>query len=133
MRPRLVPRQMLPVLQVLQVPPIPNKMNLNEYQQECAKTAIFPHDSDVTYLSLALCGEAGELADKVKKIIRDRDGLFTHEDHIALALELGDALWYAANLARALDFTLDEVAQMNLNKIQNRLLRGTIHGSGDNR
>lgn len=108
-------------------------MNLNEYQQEAAKTAIFPHDNDVTYLSLALCGEAGELADKVKKVIRDNDGLFTHEDHIALALELGDAMWYAANLARALDFTLDEVAQMNLNKIQNRLLRGTIHGSGDNR
>lgn len=108
-------------------------MELNEYQLQAAKTAIFSHDTDITYLALALCGEVGELADKVKKIIRDRDGLFTHEDHIALALELGDALWYAANLAKSLDFTLDEVAQMNLNKIQNRLLRGTIHGSGDNR
>ena len=51
----------------------------------------------------------------------------------ALALELGDALWYAANLAHALDCTLDEVAEMNLNKIHNRLLRGKLHGSGDNR
>lgn len=108
-------------------------MNLNEYQQEAAKTAIFPHDNDVTYLSLALCGEAGELADKVKKVIRDNDGLFTHKDNLALVRELGDVLWYAANLAKSLDFTLNEVAQMNLDKIQLRLLHGTIHGSGDNR
>lgn len=108
-------------------------MELNEYQNQAAKTAIFPHDTDITYLALALCGEAGELADKVKKIIRDCDGIFTNDDYDALALELGDALWYAANLARAIDYTLDEVAELNLNKIQNRLLRGKLHGSGDNR
>lgn len=109
-------------------------MDLNTYQAEACKTAIPTIDNDVAYLTLAMCGEAGEVADKVKKVIRDKEGNFndptTREQII---FELGDVLWYAAVLANALGYELQDVAWLNLAKIDARKLRGTIHGSGDNR
>lgn len=109
-------------------------MELNEYQAEALSTAIYPNDNKVEYLALALCGEAGEVADKVKKVIRDHNGDFSDKDtRDRIAYELGDVLWYAANLARAIGYSLSEVATLNLAKIDARKLRGTIHGTGDNR
>ena len=108
-------------------------MELNEYQRQAAFTAIYPHDQNISYLALALCGEAGEIADKVKKVIRDKDGRFYAPDIEAIAHEIGDVLWYAANLAKTLGYDLTSVAEMNLDKIKDRLKRGTLHGSGDNR
>lgn len=109
-------------------------MTLNDYQAKALGSAIPGIDENVTYLALAMCGEAGEVADKVKKVIRDQDSDFndglTQEQII---YELGDVLWYAAVLANALGYDLQEVAQLNLAKIDARKLRGTIHGSGDNR
>lgn len=107
-------------------------MELNEYQKAALSTAIYPNDNNISYLALAICGEAGELADKVKKVIRDKNGQFYIADLSAIALELGDILWYAANLAKVLGYDLSDIAQMNIEKINGRVERGTIHGTGDN-
>lgn len=108
-------------------------MELNEYQKAALSTAIYPNDNNISYLALAICGEAGELAYKVKKVIRDKNGQFYIADLSAIALELGDILWYAANLAKVLGYDLSDIAQMNIEKINGRVERGTIHGTGDNR
>lgn len=114
-------------------PPGKQRMALNEYQQAALSTAIYPHDHEISYLALALCGEAGEMADKVKKVLRDKDGRFFAPDIQAIANELGDVLWYAANLAHVLGYKLSDIAQMNIDKINSRMERGTLHGEGDNR
>lgn len=108
-------------------------MKLNDYQKAALSTAIYPNDNNISYLALAICGEAGELADKVKKVIRDKQGLFYIPDLTAIAMELGDILWYAANLAKVLGYDLSDIAQLNIEKINGRVERGTIHGTGDNR
>lgn len=78
-------------------------------------------------------GEAGEAAEKVKKVIRDNGGVFTDETKRATALELGDALWYVGAAARELGFSLEDIAVMNIEKLSSRKERGVLHGSGDNR
>lgn len=108
-------------------------MTLNDYQKSAQETAIYPNDNNISYLALAICGEAGELADKVKKVIRDKHGQFYQPDIAAIALELGDIMWYAANLAHTLGFSLEDIARMNLDKIKDRVARGTLQGNGDYR
>lgn len=108
-------------------------MTLNEYQEGARSTAIYPASRQIIYPTLGLTGEAGEVADKVKKVIRDNNDEFTEERKHQIALELGDVLWYAASLAHDLGYTLDEVAQMNLDKLASRMKRDKIHGSGDER
>ena len=108
-------------------------MSLNGYQQLALKTAIYPNDRNITYLALALNGEAGELADKVKKVLRDKDGQFYNVDITAIALELGDTLFYAALLAKALGYSFSDIAQLNIDKVHSRMERGTLHGEGDER
>jgi len=80
-----------------------------------------------------LCGEAGEVAEKVKKVYRDRGGRFTEWDRMVTAEELGDVLWYVANTARLLGYKLSTVAQMNTEKTRDRARRGVLGGSGDHR
>ena len=82
---------------------------------------------------LGLTGEAGETADKVKKIIRDKEGKFSEEDKREIVKELGDVMWYLAGIARYLDVDLSEVAEGNIEKLASRKQRGVISGSGDNR
>jgi len=111
-------------------------MNLNEYQNGTAATAIYPrHDTLValTYLGLGLASEAGEVAGVLKKVIRDRKGELAPEDVSALVFELGDVLWYVARLATELGVSLDDVAQLNLEKLSDRATRRVIGGSGDHR
>lgn len=108
-------------------------MELNDYQKAALATAIYPNDGTVSYLALAISGEAGELADKVKKVLRDKNGIFSEADKKALALELGDVMWYVANLSEVLGYPLSDIAQMNIEKIAGRVKRGTLHGAGDNR
>lgn len=108
-------------------------MDFKEYQKQAVATAIYPHDWMTGYLALAMCGEAGEVADKVKKSLRDKHGELTSGDRLGIASEIGDVLWYAANLARVIGYDLDEIAQMNITKIQGRIERGTLHGAGDYR
>lgn len=106
-------------------------MNLNEYQIEARKTAIYPRIlTSVIYPTLGLVGEAGEVAEKVKKQIRDGDKGPSDED---IAKELGDVLWYVANLAMDLGYNLEVIARMNLDKLKLRQEKGKLGGSGDNR
>jgi len=87
----------------------------------------------VLYPVLGLCGEAGEVAEKVKKVYRDKGGIITEDTKQELKKELGDVLWYISTISRDLGLTLEEVAQANIEKLTSRKARGVIHGNGDNR
>ena len=108
-------------------------LTINEYQNKAVETAIYGVGNAVIYPTLGLAGEAGEVADKVKKVLRDNDGEFTEEKKREIAFELGDVLWYLAALARDLGYSLEEIAQANLDKLASRKARNVISGSGDNR
>jgi NTP pyrophosphatase (non-canonical NTP hydrolase) len=107
-------------------------MTLNEYQEIAAKEAFYEKD-DLVYNALGITGEAGEVADHIKKMLRDDGGILTNTRKEALIKELGDVLWYVSNMARRLDVSLNEVAETNIKKIRDRKFRGVQHGSGDNR
>ena len=113
-------------------------MDLDKYQKRAAKYDLFETAVDLKspgFLEkiLGLAGEAGEAADKVKKILRDKGGYASTEDRAELIKELGDVLWYVANVARYLDADLSEVAKGNINKLESRYKRNKLHGEGDNR
>ena len=111
---------------------MPN-MTLNQYQEEALKTAIYPEDKKIIYPTLGLTGEAGEVADKVKKVIRDNNQEFTDEKKRQIALEISDVLWYCAILSHDFGYTLGEIGQMNIDKLASRQQRNKIGGSGDER
>jgi NTP pyrophosphatase (non-canonical NTP hydrolase) len=113
-------------------------MNIREYQVWTRKTAKYPKDSvefkpSMAYLVMGLSGEAGEVANKYKKIIRDKYGIMNEEDSDQILDELGDVLWYIARIVDELGFNVEDVAEKNYNKLESRLERGVIGGSGDNR
>ena len=109
-------------------------MQLSDYQQRSRATAVYPDAGDnLVYPALGLCGEAGECAEKVKKAIRDDGGVLSDERRAALAAELGDVLWYVAQLATEAGLDLDEIAGENLAKLLSRRDRGVLQGSGDAR
>ena len=110
-------------------------MMLNEYQKGALKTAVYPRvgTGEVVYPSLGLAGEAGEVANKVKKVLRDYGGHLTPEMKSAILQELGDCLWYIAQISSEMAVDLDEVAKMNLDKLQSRSEREQLRGSGDGR
>lgn len=106
-------------------------MNFNEYQEKARSTAIYPNlGENIQYPTLGLCGEAGEV---VKKIMRDDNGIVSFKKRKELKKELGDVLWYIANLSVELGFNLENIAVSNIEKLQSRKERGMIQGSGDNR
>jgi len=110
-------------------------MNFDEYQGEAVKTAIF-HDKQIpgiVYCALKLAGESGEVAEKIGKLYRDHNGELTHEKEIELAKELGDVLWYLANLSELIGMEFSGIAEMNINKLKDRQERGVLGGSGDDR
>jgi NTP pyrophosphatase (non-canonical NTP hydrolase) len=109
-------------------------MNFSDYQNRSRKTAIYPAiGHPVVYPTLGLANEAGEVAGKVKKIFRDKQGRIGAEEREALKGELGDVLWYLAQVCTELELSLDDVAQANIEKLYSRLERGKIGGDGDNR
>ena len=108
-------------------------MELSEYQHLSRRTAEYPRDAWLAYPALGLSGEAGEVAEHAKKAIRDDNGQITEERRAAMAKELGDVLWYVAQLASELRLDLDEIAQANLDKLLSRQQRGVLSGSGDDR
>ena len=109
-------------------------MNFNDYQTKSRQTAKYPAiGHPVIYPTLGLVNEAGEVAGKIKKVFRDKEGEINAETRDALKAELGDVLWYIAQVATELDLTLDEIAEYNIAKLMDRLERGKIKGDGDNR
>jgi len=115
---------------------IEENMELNEYQNLATKTAIYPGQNSfvgLNYTVLGLCGESGEVAEKVKKIIRDHNLIINEERRNALIKELGDLMWYISNTAKELNMTLEEICQSNLEKLSDRKERNVLKGSGDDR
>ena len=110
-------------------------MKFDEYQEATATTAVYPGQGSITglyYVGLGL-GEAGEVQGKIKKILRDDDGVLIQEKIDAISAELGDVLWYLSQTATELGLRLSDVAEYNIEKLFGRRERGTIKGSGDNR
>jgi NTP pyrophosphatase (non-canonical NTP hydrolase) len=109
-------------------------MDFNDYQIKSRKTAGYPAIGHaVIYPTLGLVNEAGEVAGKIKKLFRDKGGEISEETRQALKAELGDVLWYIAQVATELELSLDEIAEYNIAKLYDRLERGKIKGDGDNR
>jgi len=109
-------------------------MTAELYQYQATQTAIFPKEKALEYLALGLTSEAGEVAGKVKKLIRDGADVEGFEmKKIAIASEVGDVLWYCALMAKEVGIPLNTIMQMNLEKLHSRKERGTLKGSGDNR
>lgn len=124
-----------------------DELSMNDYQDGALRTANVYRDSvseltddpkmqtllRLLYVTTKLAGEAGEVAEKVGKIIRDHNGIITDELAAELAMELGDVLWYGAATADEIDYPLEVIAQANLDKLARRALTGKLKGSGDKR
>jgi len=109
-------------------------MTADFYEMKAGQTAIFPKNQALEYLALGLTSEAGEVAGKVKKLIRDGEDVEGFEmKKMAIASEVGDVLWYCAMLAKEVGVPLNDIMKDNLKKLHGRKVRGTLHGSGDNR
>lgn len=108
--------------------------DFDKYQKGCKKTALYPTiGKKFVYPTLGLVGEAGEVSEKIKKLFRDHGGKLTREYKLEIAKELGDVMWYMAQLSTELGLKLSDVAKMNLEKLSSRKVRMKLHGSGDNR
>ncbi len=109
-------------------------MNFSEYQEQSKKTAKYPNiGSNFVYPTLGLAGESGEVAEKIKKIIRDQGGVINDAARADVQKELGDVLWYVAQLATELGLSLEDIALGNIQKLQDRMQRNVLGGSGDHR
>ena len=117
-------------------------LDFNEYQKKAHETADYPcgtvgpemHVANYLYPALGLAEEAGEVAGKYAKAIRDNHGVvFDHDRETAIVKELGDVMWFVAELATCLGVKLEDIAQKNLDKLASRKERGVIHGNGDDR
>ncbi len=114
-------------------------MTLEEYQKQAITTDVFSgkmksaHDPAFIAKLLGLVGEAGEVAEKFKKIVRDKNGTVSAADKQEITKELGDVLWYVSAVAHYLEIPLEKVAELNLKKLSSRQSRGVTRGSGDNR
>lgn len=114
-----------------------SEYTFNNYQDDIATTAIYPEAGQGTVLALAYVGlglgEAGEVQGKIKKILRDDNGVVSDEKRLEISKEIGDLLWYVARAAEELGYDLEEIAKANVAKLQSRQERGVLGGSGDNR
>lgn len=109
-------------------------MTFEEYQKSSRRFVIYPNPgSNISYPTLGLANEAGEVAGKVKKVFRDGNGIPNNEEKEKIAAEIGDVLWYCAQLATEIETSLDDIASHNIDKLSSRLSRGMLGGSGDTR
>jgi NTP pyrophosphatase (non-canonical NTP hydrolase) len=108
-------------------------MDMWEYQVQAYKTAIYAKEYRIIYPALGLAGEVGEVLNKVKKVLRDANGILTDEARKEIAGEISDSLWYLAALSTDLGISLNDLADANLAKLASRKERGRLQGSGDNR
>ena len=113
-------------------------MNFNKYQNASRRT-LLPSIKNLSeserqqYFLLGLGGEAGEVLEKFKKIIRDKNGVIDDDDAVKIAKELGDVLWYLARVCDVLEIEMDDVALLNIEKMKHRRDKNKIKGSGDER
>lgn len=109
-------------------------MNFEEYQKKSRVTAKYPDaGKNYVYPTLGLCGESGEVAEKIKKIIRDKGGIVDEETKEMIKKELGDVMWYVSQIATELSLSLDDIAEHNIEKLYSRMERGKLGGEGDER
>jgi len=109
-------------------------LTFNEYQLKAKETALYPNlGKNPYYPALGLSGEAGEIANKIKKIMRDKNDIISDEDRDDIKKELGDVLWYVAAVADEFGLKMGEIAEKNYEKLKKRLEEGKIQGNGDNR
>jgi len=109
-------------------------MNFDDYQKKSRRTAIYPNQGkNFIYPTLGLVGEAGEVAEKIKKVLRDKNNKFDQETKDKISKEMGDVLWYLTQLATELNLSLDEIANDNIKKLMSRKKRGVLHGDNDER
>lgn len=109
-------------------------LTFEQYDYDAGLTATYPGLGDnLTYPTLGLCGEAGEFAEKVKKMYRDDGSVLTEERRVLMLKELGDVMWYLSACAKELGSSSAEVAKMNIDKLRSRRDRDKLHGDGDNR
>ena len=110
-----------------------NSLTFDDYQAKAKETAIYPQNVKLLYPALGLTGEAGEVANKVKKVVRDGVNNMPSDWREQIAAELGDVLWYVASVATDLNLSLGQIAEENNTKLNSRKERGTIGGFGDTR
>lgn len=105
-------------------------MNANEYQRQARQFAVYPNkgNNEITYPALGLAGEAGEVANQVKKVLRDDGGYLTGKRLQAIEDELGDVLWYVANLAEEIGSSVESIMEINISKLAERRQNDLIHG-----
>ena len=108
-------------------------MDFQDYQHKAQETAIYPDSYKIIYPALGLAEEAGEVCGKLKKVIRDKHGIFLAQDVGEIKKEIGDVLWYLAALCTDLEIRLEDVALLNIEKLKKRKEEGCLGGSGDNR
>jgi len=112
-------------------------MDIKEYQKIIELTAIYPKEVGLAYCALGLTGEAGEVAEKVKKLYRDNDFLnkkiISEDIKLLLNKELGDVLWYITAISNEIGISLEDIMTVNYNKLIQRRTTNTLHGSGDTR
>lgn len=109
-------------------------MTFKEYQKQSRKTAMYPNaGKNFIYPTLGLAGESGEVAEKIKKVLRDKGGIIDEEMRREIKKELGDVLWYLTQIGSELGMTLEDIANENIKKLSSRLERGKLNGNGDNR
>jgi len=109
-------------------------MNFKEYQKEALKTAKYPNiGNNFIYPTLGLAGEAGEVSEKIKKVLRDDNGVISEVKRLEIVKELGDVMWYISALCSEIGVTMEDVAKINIAKLNSRRARNKIKGSGDNR
>ena len=112
-------------------------MDFDAYQKKAERSDTFKpcalNEVGFTEKIMGLAGESGEAVDKFKKVLRDKNGVISDEDRENIVKELGDILWYIASIARYMGVPMSEVAEKNVEKLEARLKRGTVHGEGDER
>jgi len=109
-------------------------LTFKEYQEKSRKTVVYPDaGNNFIYPALGLAGETGEVIEKIKKIVRDKNYKIDNETREKIAKEIGDVLWYIAQLCTELNLDMEEIAQKNLDKLFSRKERGVLHGDGDDR
>ncbi|MEM4331100.1 MAG: nucleoside triphosphate pyrophosphohydrolase family protein [Candidatus Pacearchaeota archaeon] len=107
-------------------------MNLREYQEKAKETAVYPKlKPSWIYPAFGLAGETGEILEKLKKILRDKEGHISKENLELIKKEIGDVLWYLSALSTELGLELDEIAEDNIKKLLSRKERNVLHGEGD--